>query len=390
MKAANLPENEKERLEELYSYDILDTAYEEAFNQIVQLASAISDSPISTITMVDVSRQWFKAKVGIEDAEGDRDISFCGHAILHTEIMEIADALQDERFFDNPLVTGNPNIRFYAGMPLITKKGLSLGTLCVIDSKPKSLTETQKFMLKVLANQAMQLLELHKKHAEVANLVKTQQKILSIVSHDVRNPLGAIKSILELKNDDIISAEEFDEMLEVASKQIDSTIDMIANLVEWGRMQINVKKLVKKDVDFPAIVQHCFDMVHAASTLKNNRLVLNSQCNTIHTDPDALKFIIRNLVTNANKYTENGTITVSSFTQHDKTLIQVADTGVGMTEEKRKSLFENPKNFSEPGTQNEPGSGLGLILIKEFLDKIHAEISIESEPGKGTKVNILI
>ncbi len=176
MKPAIIPVNEKERLEELYRYDILDTAYEETFNQIVQLASAVCDSPISLITLLDKDRQWFKAKKGMEGEGTGRDISFCSHTILDDELMEIQDALTDERFFDNPLVTGNPNIRFYAGMPIVTKKGLPLGALCVIDNKPKNLSPEQKFVLKVLAGQTMQLIELHKKHVEINTLVLKRKK----------------------------------------------------------------------------------------------------------------------------------------------------------------------------------------------------------------------
>jgi len=390
MKPAILPVNEKERLEELYRYDILDTAYEETFNQIVQLASAVCDSPISLITLLDKDRQWFKAKKGMDGDGTSRDISFCSHAILDDELMEIQDAFNDERFFDNPLVTGNPNIRFYAGMPITTKKGLPLGVLCVIDNKPKNLSPEQKFVLKVLAGQAMQLIELHKKHVEINTLVETHKKILSIVSHDVRNPLGAIKSILELRNDDIISKEEADEMLVVASQQIDNTLDMISNLVDWGRMQIQARALTKKDTNFEEVVQRCFNVVGAAASLKNNKLVLIDEAKTVYTDPNALEFILRNLITNANKYTEDGSITVTSKKEDEHVVITVADSGIGMTEEKLNSIFGNSKNFSEPGTKNEPGSGLGLILIKEFLDKIHATISLTSEPGKGTEVTIVL
>jgi len=390
MKPAMMPVNEKDRLEELYSYDILDTAYEETFNQIVQLASAVCDSPISLITLLDKDRQWFKAKKGMDSDGTSRDVSFCSHVILDDQLMEVEDALNDERFFDNPLVTGNPNIRFYAGMPIITKKGLPLGALCVIDNKPKNLTPEQKSVLKVLAGQAMQLIELHKKHVEINTLVETHKKILSIVSHDVRNPLGAIKSILELRNDDIISKEEADEMLVVASQQIDNTLDMISNLVDWGRMQIQAKVLIKKDTSIEEVVQRCFNAVSAASSLKNNRLILNDEAKTVYTDPNALEFVLRNLITNANKYTEDGSITVSSKKESEHVVITVADTGIGMTEEKLNSIFGSAKNFSAPGTKNEPGSGLGLILVKEFLSKIHATISLKSAPGNGTEVTIVL
>ncbi len=179
-------------------------------------------------------------------------------------------------------------------------------------------------------------------------------------------------------------------MLVVASQQIDNTLDMISNLVDWGRMQIQARTLIKKDTNFEEVVQRCFSVVSAAASLKNNELVLIDEAKTVYTDPNALEFILRNLVTNANKYTEDGSITVASKKEDENVVITVTDTGIGMTEEKLNSIFGSAKNFSEPGTKNEPGSGLGLILVKEFLDKIHATISLKSEPGKGTEVTIVL
>ena len=140
--------NEKQRLDAIYQLDILDTPYEDEYDDIVKLASSICNTPISAITLVESSRQWFKAKVGLEDRETSRNISFCGHAIAaNTDLYQVEDATKSEIFFDNPLVTGNPNIRFYAGVPLVNANGLKLGTLCVIDNKPKQLTTSLDFKL---------------------------------------------------------------------------------------------------------------------------------------------------------------------------------------------------------------------------------------------------
>ncbi len=158
--------NEQERLLELMRYEVLHTQYEEDFDQIVKLASSICQTPISTITLLDIHKQWFKAKTGIDNTDGDRDTSFCGHAILQSDILEVKDALTDERFHDNPLVLNDPKIRFYAGYPLVSPAGYALGTLCVIDSVPRSLTEEQKYTLRILGNQVMKMFELRLKNKE--------------------------------------------------------------------------------------------------------------------------------------------------------------------------------------------------------------------------------
>jgi len=150
---AALPENEKERLEELLSMNIMDSGPEEQFDDIAKLASNLCDAPISLLAFVDETRQYFKAKVGMEEEQTDRKVAFCSHTILSDEMLIVEDATQDERFHDNPLVKGNPNAKFYAGMPLTTSNGMNIGTLCLLDTKPRKLTEEQKTALRLLARQ---------------------------------------------------------------------------------------------------------------------------------------------------------------------------------------------------------------------------------------------
>jgi GAF domain-containing protein len=161
MRSAVKPSNEAQRLAILRKYRVLDTSPEAAFDEIVWLASIICKVPVALISLIDQDRQWFKAKVGLEAMQTHRDLAFCAHAILEpTQLLEVKDALQDERFASNPLVLCTPQVRFYAGAPLRTVSGEALGTLCVIDYKPNALSAEQKEALRVLANQVMAQLEL--------------------------------------------------------------------------------------------------------------------------------------------------------------------------------------------------------------------------------------
>lgn len=162
MTEPNIPGNENERLAELYDFDILDTEPEKDFDEIVQLASLICKSPISLISLTDRDRQWFKSRKGLKEPQTARNIALCAHAINQDGIMEISDTTRDERFRDNPLVTGYPNIRFYAGVPLVTSSGNKMGTLCVIDNQPRSLQPDQRFALETLARQVMRQMEFRK------------------------------------------------------------------------------------------------------------------------------------------------------------------------------------------------------------------------------------
>jgi hypothetical protein len=148
MVAAPPPANEAERLRALQSYDILDSAPEAIFDAMTELAANMCDVPIALVTLVDEKRQWFKSNCGLSGAhETQRSVSFCAHAILGNEIFEVPDAAADPRFADNPLVTGEPHIRFYAGAPIRDEQGLALGTLCVVDRRPRLLTHAQRMTL---------------------------------------------------------------------------------------------------------------------------------------------------------------------------------------------------------------------------------------------------
>ena len=159
---APIPENEQLRLAALHRYRILDSASEKAFDDITKLAASVCETEISLLTFIDQNRQWIKSNAGLSMSETSRDVAFCSHAIMQPGLFEVEDALHDERFAKNPLVTGEPHIRFYAGMPLITQTGEALGTLCVIDRKAKRLTPEQRTRLKTLAQMAMLLLEVRK------------------------------------------------------------------------------------------------------------------------------------------------------------------------------------------------------------------------------------
>ncbi len=219
MEIPKLPKNEHDRLKTLESYQILDTSFEEEFDNLTELAAEVCDTPISLITFLDESRQWFKSAYGISEKQTPRDISFCGHAILDSEIFEVEDALLDNRFKDNPLVTDDPNIRFYAGIPLETSNGSHLGTLCVIDSQPRKLNLTQRKSLYRIAKQVVSLLEHRKALIEIATLSKALEE--SHIFHDTLLN-SADETIVSTTTDGIITTfnRGAEEMLGYTAEEV--------------------------------------------------------------------------------------------------------------------------------------------------------------------------
>lgn len=391
MLVAPIPENESKRLEELRRLEILDTLPEEEYDDLVKLASAICNSPMSLVSLVDSQRQWFKAKVGLDANETHRDFAFCAHAILEEDLTVVTDAVEDQRFHDNPLVLGNPNIRFYAGMPLITKAGYKIGTLCVLDSHPRDLTEDQRFALKTLGRQLMNMLDLRIANKQLAKLNNLQNKFLAIIAHDVRSPLNTVNSLIQMLNDEHITAQDFNEVTSQLGGHVDQTLELVTNLIDWGMAQsknytLNIGTAKLKDV-----IDSEFKKISVTAKEKGIELVNNvSEDALVAADVNMLRFILRNLITNAIKFTDEGSITVTQNETKQGWQINVEDTGVGMSKDAQQKLFNWDTRYTTIGTNDERGSGLGLLMCKEFAEKHSGSIAVESEIGKGSTFSVVL
>lgn len=396
MIVADLPPDEEERLQTLYESQLLDTAEEEDFSEIVQLVSQICGTPISLISFIDRNRQWFKAKRGLDGSETPRDMAFCSHAILQRDVFVVPDAMEDMRFADNPYVLGDPYVRFYAGVPVCASNGHALGTLCVIGPEPRSLSDREARALTVLARHVSHLVdlriaqnltqrlmaELHDHNASLEQLTRAATRLLSVMAHDVRSPLASIIALLDEFSD---TPDVIVELLPEIRRQAAIAKDILDQTLTWtGTMLRGDRSMERQSADVRILFDEEVNLHDAIFREKNITVEASADEGVIDVDPYLLRFVVHTLLGNAVKFTENGTIRLDARTAGNGLLLSVSDTGMGMSADVMQRLFDWSRRHGRPGTRSEQGAGLALLLVKEFLDMIHGTIDVRSEEGSGT------
>lgn len=394
MEAADIPENEALRLAALKRYEILDSEAEQAYDDLTLLAGTICGTSIALISLVDGHRQWFKSKQGLEASETPRELAFCAHAILGDEIFEVPNALDDERFADNPLVSDNPNIRFYAGAPLHTRDGFKLGTLCAIDNKPHRLDQTQKSALEALARQVMYLFELRLHNLELRKADEDNRKLFSTISHDLRSPFQALLGYskrLHIKADSL-KAEQIKDMSLKLWRTSETTYEQLDGLLDWARTQMNAIRYTPVRFNLQKLVEDVLETFN--SKIEQKKLDLKNEVEAdvyVLADATMLKSILGNLIGNAIKFTpREGKITVNAKLENNSVTVSVSDTGLGIDADTLEKFVANGCLDSTSGTDNEKGTGLGLRLCKDYLIYHDSHLSVESKPGLGATFSFAI
>lgn len=360
MKAAPHP-RQQARLARLLQYDILDTPKESDFDEIVALASAICDAPISVINLIDEHRQWFKAEIGLGLRETPLDTSLCSHAILQQDFLEIPDTLADDRTADNPLCHSPDGLRFYAGYLLKTDEGLPLGTLCVLDSKPRRLTQQQREALRVLARQVMHQLELR--------LALAHQKLLRReIDHRVKNSLQAVGAYVRQQQ----RHSDSDEVKSTLSAVV-TRIEAVAALHE---------QLYRTEDGEHVDLRELGDRLHALHVGQlpvGINLKIELMAEQIEAQAaSALSVIFSEFIANSIKHgfrdKTDGEINITSTPLNEGTIaVDCADTGIG----------------SDQMLHDRSGSSLGMRIIDASIAQLGSAPAWKSGPD-GTKLSFTL
>ncbi|MBC8767766.1 GAF domain-containing protein [Arenibacter sp. BSSL-BM3] len=393
MKKPKVPQNEKERIKELDSYSILDTLPESDYDNLTTIAAEICGTPISLISLIDDKRQWFKSHHGLDATETPKEYAFCGHAInTPNDVFIVQDARMDERFHDNPIVTDDPHVIFYAGVPLVTEAGLPLGTLCVIDHKPNLLSQSQIRSLTALSKQVMNLLELRRNKilleqaiTELEEKNEALERFALVAAHDLKSPLINISSLAQLFQNqykETLDSEGL-EMLEMIIGSSDNLIGLIEGLLHYSKAE-SILSEGKSNIDLERLradIEGLFNYDHSLN------LVLKSELTHIKVNKTAIHQILINLVTNAIKYNDKERVEielgVSDLDTHY--LFYVEDNGPGIAAKYQEKIFKIFEKLTATDKFGRPGNGIGLATVKKIVEKSGGSIHVESELGSGAK-----
>ena len=391
--------NEINRVEKLKSYEVLNASAEKQFDEIVNMASVVCETPIAFISFLDDEDQWLKAKIGVDIERTARQDSFCQHTLHRTEILEVEDTTKSDLFKEHPYVLNEPFIRFYAGSPIIDESGFNLGSVCVMDIKSRKLNDIQRKTLKSLSQQVSTLLSMRKQSIELQlarelaeHNSKLKSDFLSTMSHEIRTPLNGIISITHLltaENNTSSRYKDYFRNLRFASEGLLNLVNDILDFskIEAGKIELNYETF--NLCSFLEDVGHTFKF-KAEENNTNIKLEWDEKLpNLIKGDKFRLAQVLNNLISNAVKFTEKGTIVLRAGKIHStegrvKVLIEVQDSGIGIPEDKLDFVFESFSQASRATSKIYGGTGLGLTITKSLLELFNSKIQVTSKEGEGS------
>jgi signal transduction histidine kinase len=391
MIAAAKPVDEAARLRALRDVEILDTPPEPTYDDLVTVATEIAGVPMALVSFVDEARQWFKARVGVEATETPRVDSFCAHAILGGGLFVVPDAREDERFFDNPLVTQAPWIRFYAGAPIRLPGGEAVGTLCILAPEPRTLTPSQGAALVALSRHVEAHLAVRASAKELSRACQLlrvtmdqRDMLVQFLAHDLRSPLTTLRA--NAQSLEGLSVSE--EVVDMARDMLDATDTlqrMVVDMIDVGKNR-NVGAMRVSAVTFavaPLLQLVAGRSARVAADRGVHVEVVADSALQVKADPELLRRVATNLLDNALSFApQKSNVRVEARRDGEALLIAFEDQGPGVKEEQRDAIFEP---YVQVHAQGRGGHGLGLTFCRLAMHAQRGTVWVEPNEPRGAR-----
>ncbi|MBW4574787.1 MAG: response regulator [Aphanothece sp. CMT-3BRIN-NPC111] len=419
--ASIIPPDEVERLKVLRRYEILDTPHDGAFDRITALASRFFNVPIAIVSLVDEDRIWFKSHHGLEVQQIGREPGLCASAILQDEVYTVLDAKVDPRTLANPLVAGDFGLRFYAAAPLITKDNFKLGTVCVIDSQPREITEAEKATLRDFAAIVINELDLRlaaKKAVETEAALKmaaeeasrAKSEFLAAMSHEIRTPMNGVIGITgPLLNTELTFQQR--NFVEIIRSSGETLLTLINDILDFSKIESKMIEMEEQPFSLLACLESALDAIALTAAEKGLELAYLLEPETPSTivgDVTRLRQILVNLLSNAVKFTAEGEVVVSvtaqkladgkEFTSSSLSSpcasyeihFAVKDTGIGIPSDRMDRLFKSFSQVDSYITRQYGGTGLGLAISQQLSELMGGKMWVDSVVGVGSTFHFTI
>jgi signal transduction histidine kinase len=387
---------EQRRLATLHTYEVLDTEPEADFDDITLLATQLCRTPSAAISLLTADRQWFKSRISMDHCDVAREHSFCAHAMRGQDVMQVPDARLDPRFRNNPLVVGEPYVRFYAGAPLIAADGQPLGSLCVIDQEPRTLSEAECSGLRTLAKHVMAQLELRqyargldRANERLRDADRIKDEFISRVTHELRTPLTSINGYLEVLGDADVEPGDGREFLARIRRNSDRLMALVDDMLLAAQAGQSALVLRRKVVDLAELAHAAVARNKVLAAGRDLRLWADApEPVLVEADVQRLGQALERLVLNAVKFTPSGEIRVRAAADNDHALLEVSDTGIGINAADQVRVLAPFRRSAAAERDEVQGAGLGLSIVKAIVDAHGGSLTIDSDTGRGATISI--
>ncbi|MBG0826633.1 GAF domain-containing sensor histidine kinase [Planomonospora sp. ID67723] len=391
-----VPPDEAGRMREIETLGALERVDEPRFSAIAELAALICQAPMALVSIIGAERQHFKGRVGVTETGMDRWLGFCSHVIIGRRLLEVPDTLADPRFRDDPAVTGEPYVRFYAGAPVTSTRGYVLGTVCVMDRTPRRLNTEQHQALDSLATCAADLLQLHHYARQsqqvitrLAEIEELKHGFLRTVSHELRTPLTSIGSYLQLIQEGGLDADTEHQFLDVIERNSDRIRGLIDELLLLASLSARTASYSPALIDLTDLARRACTQAAAKAWANSLTLAFRPDAQvTAWGDTGRLCHALDQALDNAIKFTPSGgSVTV---TADPGPVVEVCDTGIGISAEDLPHVFDDFYRAAEAEDRAIGGTGLGLPIMEKIAHLHGGEVHIASTPGEGTCVRLTL